>query len=335
MTANAQTPDPSNPLRIGTRASPLAMAQSTETARKLCAAHGWPEDGPDCPVEVVAMSTKGDREQSRALLEIGGKGLFTKDIEDALLDGRVDLAVHSMKDMPTVLPRGLVMAAMLERENPRDVFIGHEATRLEDLPPGAVVGTVSLRRQSQLLALRPDVKVGILRGNVATRMEKVKGGELAGTFLARAGLNRLGHGADLGTDLDPEQWVPAVAQGAIGIEIRESDDRVRALLQPLRHGDTEQAVAAERAFLAVLDGSCRTPIAGHASLSSNALLGFHGVVLTPDGKKSWTVRKEAQIKPGLEGLGDAAAMGESAGLELKAQMKRDGVSSADLTVSAG
>ncbi|MGF1456794.1 MAG: hydroxymethylbilane synthase [Alphaproteobacteria bacterium] len=300
-------------VRIGTRKSRLALAQAHTVRLALARAHGWPEDEENCPAKIVAMSTTGDEVQSRALLDIGGKGLFTKEIEEALLDGRVDLAVHSMKDVPTELPPGLVIAAIMEREDPRDVFIGHEADHPDDLPNGAVVGTSSLRRQAQLLSRWPDIEIGLLRGNVETRLGKVAAGEVAGTFLARAGLNRLGLAPEKARDLTMEEMLPAVAQGAVGIEIRDHDTRVRDLIAPLDHGATHRCVIAERALLAMLDGSCRTPIAGFASISDSGTMQLRGLLLSPDGKQRWSAERLGQA-------GDAGTLGREAGAEIKAQI---------------
>ena len=287
-------------LKIGTRSSRLALAQAYETRRRLVAAHGLPED----TIEIVPMSTAGDRIQDRALSEVGGKGLFTEEIEQALKDGRIDIAVHSTKDMPTVLPEGLHLSVFLEREDPRDAFIGKTARRLVDLPQGAIVGSSSLRRQALIRRLRPDIQVVMFRGNVETRLRKLEAGEVDGTFLACAGLRRLGLEAVI-TDLaDPVVFPPAPGQGAIGIESRIGDERIDALLAPLAHHDTQVALACERAFLAALDGSCRTPIAGLAKVDGDRIH-FHGMILTPDGTEAHEVT--------VEGLAsDAAALGADA-----------------------
>jgi hydroxymethylbilane synthase len=296
-------------INIGTRGSPLALAQAALTKAALLAAH------PTLTAEnvtIVPIKTTGDKVQDRTLSEIGGKGLFTKEIEEALLDGTIDLAVHSMKDMPTFLPTGLIIAAMLEREDPRDVLISPVADSIESLPKGAVVGTASLRRQAQLLALRPDLKVQPLRGNVGTRLDKLARGEAAATLLALAGLKRLGRVDTATAILSTDAFLPAVAQGAIGIEIRENDPRVAALVTPLDHAPTTIAVAAERALLAVLDGSCRTPIAAHAEIFGTALR-LRGLVALPDGTESH--RAEDTGDATLEG---AVALGRTVGERLKA-----------------
>ena len=296
-------------INIGTRGSPLALAQAELTKTALLAAH--PELKAES-VTIVPIRTTGDKVQDRTLSEIGGKGLFTREIEEALLDGRVDLAVHSMKDMPTFLPPGLVIAAMLEREDPRDVLISPVADSVETLPRGAIVGTASLRRQAQGLALRPDLKVQPLRGNVGTRLDKLARGEAAATLLALAGLKRLGRADAATAILSTDAFLPAVAQGAIGIEIREKDARIEALVAPINHGPTAIAVTAERAMLAVLDGSCRTPIAAHAEISGTRLR-LRGLIALPDGSESH--RAEETGTATLEG---AAALGRALGERLKA-----------------
>ena len=296
--------DTSNTLRIGTRGSPLALAQAHETRERLMAAHGLAEDR----FEIVVIKTTGDAVQDRALSEIGGKGLFTKEIEEALLDGSIDIAVHSMKDMPTALPAGLELSTYLPREDVRDAFISRQYTSLDDLPKGAVVGTSSLRRRSQLLAHRPDLHVVEFRGNVQTRLRKLDEGVALASFLACAGLNRLGL-SDIAHPIAPEAMLPAVAQGAIGIEQRIGDKPISALLAPLDHAETRLQLAAERAFLAALDGSCRTPIAALATRSGD-LIQLRGEILRPDGSirhaGAWDCQPE-----------DAAKMGHAAGEELK------------------
>lgn len=292
-------------LRIGTRGSPLALAQAHEVRGKISKAH---EIDPD-EIEIVVIKTKGDQILDRALAELGGKGLFTKEIETALLDSDIDLAVHSMKDMPTVLPEGLIISTMLEREDTRDAFISNKAKTPADLPPGAVVGTASLRRQAQLRHMRPDLEVVTYRGNVQRRLQKLDEGVVDATFLAYAGLRRLGM-ADVATSLiSRDDMLPAVAQGAIGIEIRENDDRTAELLSAINHQPTVQCVTMERAFLHVLDGSCRTPIAGLAELDGDKMR-FRGMILTPDGRICHETSRKGAIA-------DAVALGEDAGKELK------------------
>ena len=294
-------------LVIGTRGSPLALAQANLARDMLLAAHPAlaPEDA-----EIRVIRTTGDRILDRALAEVGGKGLFTKEIEEALLAGEIDLAVHSMKDMPTALPDGLAITCLLPREDPRDAFLSPRAGSLAALPAGAVVGSSSLRRQAQILRARPDLEVVTFRGNVQTRLRKLDEGVADATFLALAGLRRLGL-ADVATAvLGTDEMLPAVAQGAIGIEHRADDDRAAGLLAPLDDRPTAVCVACERAFLAVLDGSCRTPIAGHAELDGNGAMRFRGLVLTPDGRTWHETERHGPA-------GDAERMGRDAGDELR------------------
>lgn len=298
-------------LKIGTRGSALALAQAHETRARLMAAHSLPEEA----FEIVVITTSGDRIQDRPLSQAGGKGLFTKEIEEALLDRRIDIAVHSSKDMPTALPEGLELSAFLEREDVRDAFIagaiGRAAPRLADLPRGAVVGSSSLRRQALIRRLRPDIEVVMFRGNVQTRLRKLDEGEVAGTLLAYAGLRRLGL-ADIVTELLPaEEFPPAPGQGAICIESRVGDARVLDLLAPIGHAATAQALACERAFLAALDGSCRTPIAGLARVDG-ARLFFSGTILTPDGREAHEIEADGAAT-------DAARIGAEAGARIRAK----------------
>jgi hydroxymethylbilane synthase len=278
---------------------------------QLAAAHGWDE----AAVEIAVIRTSGDRIQDRPLSEAGGKGLFTKEIEDALLAGSIELAVHSAKDMPTVLPDGLTLAACLPREDVRDVFISRRAATLRDLPQGAVIGTASLRRQAMVKRLRPDVSVVTLRGNVETRLKKLEAGEVDATLLALAGLKRLGLADAATAILDVDEFLPAVGQGAIAIETRENDARTRDLLAKIDHADTSVALEAERAFLAVLDGSCRTPIAGHAVVEGGRL-SFRGMILRPDGSEAFETRRVGDRR-------EAAALGADAGAELKGRAPSD------------
>ncbi|MBH0237914.1 hydroxymethylbilane synthase [Methylobrevis albus] len=300
-----------NPTRggfaIGTRGSPLALAQAHEVRDRIAAANGLDP----AAIEVVVIRTSGDIILDRPLSEVGGKGLFTKEIEEALLDGTIDLAVHSAKDMPTTLPDGLVLEHFLPREDVRDVFISPRAARLADLPAGAIVGTASLRRQALVRRLRPDLEVVTYRGNVQSRLRKLDEGVVDATLLALAGLKRLGM-ADVATEiLGLDEFPPAVGQGAIGIETRAGDTGVAALLAPVVDPDTAVALAAERAFLAALDGSCRTPIAGHATIAAGRLT-LAGLILTPDGATAHADR--------IEGLtGDAAEIGAELGARLKAR----------------
>jgi len=292
-------------IRIGTRGSPLALAQAHEVRDRLVAAHAIAPDN----IEVVVISTAGDRIQDRPLSEVGGKGLFTLELEEQLRDGRIDLAVHSSKDMPTVLPDGLAITAFLEREDPRDAFISEKAKSLTDLPQGAVVGSSSLRRQALIRRLRPDIEVVQFRGNVQTRLRKLSEGVADATLLANAGLRRLGM-ADIITDLmDPDMFLPAPGQGAICIEGRQGDKRTDALVEPLNHEVTAMALACERAFLAELDGSCRTPIAGLALIEVEGVL-FRGMILTPDGTEAHEIALTAPVS-------DAAALGREAGRHLR------------------
>ncbi|QDL91460.1 hydroxymethylbilane synthase [Paroceanicella profunda] len=293
---------PAEPLCIGTRGSPLALAQAEETRDRLMAAHGLPQDA----FRIRVIRTTGDAVQDRSLAEIGGKGLFTKEIEEALLSREIDIAVHSMKDVATLLPEGLVIDTLLPRADVRDAFISSRHTGLEDLPQGATVGTSSLRRRAQLLAVRPDLRVVEFRGNVQTRLKKLETGVAEATFLACAGLQRLGR-AGLGIPLSVETVLPAPAQGAIGIERRVDDARAQALLAPLGDAETAACVAVERAFLAALDGSCRTPIAALARVSVGGL-SFRGEILRPDGTERHTAEWSG---PEADAAAAARALGES------------------------
>jgi hydroxymethylbilane synthase len=287
-------------LKIGTRGSPLALAQAHETRRRLALIHGAPEEH----FEIVVIKTSGDMIQDRPLSDVGGKGLFTRELDQAQLDGAIDIAVHSAKDLPTLLPEGLVVAGYLPREDVRDAFIGGAAKNLLDLPQGARVGSASLRRQAMIRRLRPDLQVELLRGNVQTRLRKVESGEFSATLLALAGLKRLGL-ADKATSILPlDLFPPACGQGAIAITARTDDLRVLSDLVEICDVETGRALAAERAFLHVLDGSCRTPIAGHAVVASDRL-SFYGLVLRKDGSEAFDARTEGPA-------GDAAALGEMA-----------------------
>ena len=292
-------------LRIGTRGSPLALVQARTVQARLAAALGEPE----AAIELVIIKTSGDTIQDRPLAEVGGKGLFTKEIEETLLDGRVDLAVHSAKDMPTYSQPGLTLTACLEREDPRDVFISHKAKSFAELPERASLGTASLRRQAIAKRQRGDLRIVALRGNVETRLRKLAEGEVDATILALAGLNRLGLTQHVTRIMSAEEFLPAVAQGAIGIEAREKDTRTRELLSRINHADTFIAIACERAFLAELDGSCKTPIAGHATLSGDALQ-FRGLIARPDGAAALDIAGTGHRK-------DAGTIGADAGRELK------------------
>jgi hydroxymethylbilane synthase len=281
------------------------MVQARMVRSRVAAAAGLSED----TIELVLIRTTGDTIQDRTLAEAGGKGLFTKEIEEALLDGHIDLAVHSTKDMQTVLPDRLILAACLEREDPRDVFISRKAGSLADLPQGASLGTASLRRQAIAKRVRPDLRVLPLRGNVETRLKKLDAGEVDATLLALAGLRRLGLIEHATAIMNIDEFLPAVGQGAIGIETREDNKRVRELLAHIDHADTSIAIACERAFLAALDGSCKTPIAGHATVSGDAVQ-FRGLIARPDGSSAHDIS-------GTGNREDAATIGADAGRGLK------------------
>jgi len=273
-------PTPVEPFRIGTRGSPLALWQAHETRRSMMEAFDLLESAFD----IVVIKVMGDQILDRALKDIGGKGLFTREIEEALLAGDIDIAVHSMKDMPTVQPDGLILGCYLPREDVRDAFVSPEFASLEALPQGAKVGSSSLRRRAQLAHKRPDLQLVEFRGNVQTRMKKLKDGVADATFLAMAGLNRLGMAHHARGPIDLAQMLPAVAQGAIGIERRLSDTRAKTMLDAIHHGPTGLQLTAERAFLARLDGSCETPIAGLAVLDDEDLW-LRGEILRPDGSR--------------------------------------------------
>ncbi len=303
----ASLPSADKPLKIGTRGSPLALAQAHETRERLMAAHGLPE----AAFEIVVIKTTGDRVTDRSLSEIGGKGLFTKEIEEALLAGGIDIAVHSMKDMPTVLPTGLAIPCLLPREDVRDAFVSLIHSSLAAMPEGAVVGTSSLRRRAQLLYRRPGLHIVEFRGNVQTRLRKLADGVAEATFLACAGLNRLGRAEVIRVAISPDEMLPAIAQGAIGIETRSGDDDAQALLAPIHHAPTATRLAAERAFLAALDGSCRTPIGGLAEIEGDGLR-FRGEIIRPDGSERLATERRGP-------LADAAAMGADAAEELRSR----------------
>jgi hydroxymethylbilane synthase len=307
----AQSSTETSILRIGSRGSPLALVQAREVQSRLAAACGLDVGR----IEIKVIRTTGDRIVDRPLAEAGGKGLFTKEIEEALLAGTIDLAVHSSKDMPTVLPAGLELSAFLPREDARDAFISRNVKSLLDLPAGAAVGTSSPRRQAQVKLLRPDLAVVPLRGNVETRLRKVEAGEVDATLLAVAGLKRLGLLAAATALLDVEEFIPAVGQGAIGIETRADDAATRGLVTAIGDADTATAVTAERAFLAVLDGTCRTPIAGHAHIS-DGVVRFRGMIAKPDGSAAFEVSRQGRRD-------DPAALGAEAGHILKRRAGAD------------
>jgi hydroxymethylbilane synthase len=294
-------------LRIGTRGSPLALWQAREVRAHLAVAHGVDPEA----IAIEVIRTTGDVIQDRPLSEVGGKGLFTKEIEQALVDDAIDLAVHSSKDMPTVLPAGLELAACVPREDVRDAFISRKSSSLAGLPHGAVIGTASLRRQAMVKRLRPDISVVTFRGNVDTRLKKLDDGVVDATLLAFAGLKRLGREAAATAVLEVDAFLPAVGQGAIGIEARAADNRTWDLLTKINHTETLTAVRTERAFLAVLDGSCRTPIAGHARIEGGTIL-FRGMILRPDGSETHETARRGAIQ-------DGATLGADAARELKSR----------------
>ncbi|MEM7087939.1 MAG: hydroxymethylbilane synthase [Pseudomonadota bacterium] len=303
MTLNL--PTPASPLKIGTRGSPLALAQAYETRQRLRDAFDLPEDA----FEIVVIKTTGDNramiDADRPLKEIGNKGLFTKEIEEAMLRDEIDIAVHSTKDMPVDQPDGLVLDTFLPREDVRDAFISHDLHAIRDLPQGAVVGTSSLRRRAQLLSRRPDLNVVEFRGNVQTRLKKLGDGVADCTFLAMAGIRRLNMGTVPATAISPDDMLPAIAQGTIGIERRISDHRAAALMEAVHHIETSQRLAAERSLLKALDGSCETPIAGLAEISDGQLR-LRGEVLRPDGSEAIALDVTGPIEDGAE-MGQAMA----------------------------
>lgn len=290
------------PLPLATRKSPLALAQAHLVQNALLAAmDATPDDFP-----VHGLISTGDRLTDRRLIDAGGKGLFTKEIDEALLTGVAAIAVHSMKDVPTELPDGLVLAAILEREDPRDMLLTADgSTQLSDLPRGARLGTASLRRQAQALAARPDLEIMTLRGNVDTRLGKVRSGEVDATFLARAGLKRLGRAEAEFSPCSLDTMLPAAGQAAIGLVIRADDADAARAVSPLNHLPSALALQAERAFLKALDGSCRTPLAAHAIIEGERLV-IHGEALLPDGSQRWQDRREGVFA-------DAEAVGRELG----------------------
>ncbi|MEO5805304.1 hydroxymethylbilane synthase [Devosia sp.] len=293
-------------VRIGTRGSPLALAQARLVRSLLARQHGVAET----EIEIVPISTGGDRSQhsNASLSEIGGKGLFTKEIDTALLDGSVDIAVHSSKDVATILPAGIAMPVYLEREDARDAFISYSVQGMDYLPEYARFGTSSIRRAAQVLRARPDLKIVPFRGNVDTRLQKLADGVADATMLAVAGLNRLGQGHKITAMLDPELFMPAPAQGAIGIAARAGDPRALALITPLDHGETHGAIAAERAMLRVLDGSCRTPV-GALTVLNGSTMTLKGEILSLDGREFFA---DAVSGP----MQDAEALGDALGQQL-------------------
>jgi hydroxymethylbilane synthase len=298
-------------LVIGTRGSPLALAQANQVRGRLAAAHALDADA----ITLEVIRTTGDRIHDRPLTEAGGKGLFTKEIEEALIAGAIDLAVHSAKDMPTILPPGLRIAGVLEREDARDVFISRKAKTLGELPRGARVGTASLRRQALVKRLRPDLAVVPMRGNVETRLRKLDAGEVDAIVLALAGLKRLGLAEAATAVLPVEEFLPAVGQGIIAIEARGDDERTLDLVLAVSHAATAAALTAERAFLAVLEGSCRTPIAGYAAVAGGQLA-FRGLIAKPDGSEVIETQRQGAVTA-------AVRLGAEAGRELKQRAGAD------------
>jgi len=292
-------------IRLGTRGSPLALAQASEVKQRLEAAHGL---GPN-QIEIIAISTTGDRIKDKPLAEIGGKGLFTKEIEEALLTGAIDLAVHSMKDMPAQTPPGLMFPAVLPREDARDAFISVKYAKFSELPQGAILGSSSVRRTAQALRLRPDLKSVGFRGNVETRLRKLNEGIADATFLACAGLNRLGLAAHITEIMSEDAMLPAVTQGIIVIETADSNQAARDLVVAINDPITMAAATCERAFLAGLDGSCQTPIAGHAKVMGGTI-SFRGQALTLDGKHVFEHAMSGSLT-------DATAMGREAAEQVK------------------
>jgi len=295
-------------IRVGTRGSPLALAQTEEVCKRLADVHGS-----KLTFETCIIKTSGDKIQDRALLAVGGKGLFTKELEEALLDDTIDIAVHSMKDMQAVLPAGLEVGCILPREDVRDAFISLKAKSISDLPQGAVVGTASIRREAFLRHRRPDLKIVLFRGNVESRLRKLGDGEADATLLAVAGLRRLGLTDRITQLIDVEEMLPAPAQGAVGLEVRSNDAQTRDLIAAIHDEKSGQEVAAERAFLCELDGSCRTPIAALARRNGNEIA-FRGMILTPDGARTYETERSGAAS-------DAAEMGLDAAREL---LKRGG-----------
>ncbi|MDN5248534.1 hydroxymethylbilane synthase [Bartonella sp. TP] len=296
-------------IKIGSRSSNLALAMSLEVKLAFQAAHGLSSND----ILIESMSTQGDRILNRSLAQIGGKGLFTAEIEDALLANRIDVAVHSTKDMPTLLPDNLIIAAYMKRAAVADCFISHNKVLFEDLPPGATIGTSALRRQALVKKLRPDLNIVLLRGNVETRLAKVQTGQISGTFLALSGLQRLGLTEHITQIMDVATFPPAPGQGAICLETRQVDLVTQNLLSKLDHFETHIALSAERAFLKQLDGSCRTPICAYAFIENNKLY-FHGMILSVDGKESFEIKEEFALKQMLM-LADACEIANNIGIK--------------------
>ena len=292
-------------LRLGTRASPLALKQTEEVVRRLRISLLESNT-----LDLVIITTKGDKHLETPLVNIGGKGLFTKELEEALLDGRIDIAVHSMKDVPTILPQGLHIGCILPREDPRDTLFSRQGLRIDTLPTQSCIGTVSLRRQAQILARRPDLRVVPLRGNIETRLAKLDRGLIDATILALAGIRRLGLKRKPDEILDTETMLPAVAQGALGLQIRSEDKHIQDILQTLACIRTTACVQAERAFLEALEGSCRMPIAALATIDTSYVLHLRGLVLSVDGKQYWSIERYGPME-------QAYHLGYTAGYSLK------------------
>ncbi len=301
-------------LRIVSRGSALSLVQARSVRAALAAVHGWQTTGLDRLCPILTMKTTGDRIQDRPLADSGGKGLFVKEIEEALLANEADIAVHSLKDMPGEQPGGLIIAAVMKREDPRDVFIAHDGKPFAALQQGARMGTSSVRRKAQVLRARPDLKPVTLRGNVETRLAKLARGEMDAIILALAGLRRLGLAPAGAVPLEGNNWLPALCQGAIGIEVRGDDQRVRDLVIPVNDEATASCIACERGFLTALDGSCRTPIAGLATIAKNKL-DFRGEVLTLDGRNFWTASRTMMLP--ARSAGALFALGREAALEIR------------------
>jgi len=306
-----QSSTPAHLLRIGSRGSPLALVQARQVQSALAKAGGIVAER----IEIKVIRTTGDNIQDRPLADAGGKGMFTKEIEEALLSGAIDFAVHSSKDIPAVLPAGLTLAAFLPREDPRDALVSGKAKTLGGLPRNALVGTSSPRRQALLMRARPDLRIAPLRGNVETRLRKIEASEMDAAVLAVAGLKRLGLFSAMATALEVEEFLPAAGQGAIAIETRASDESACAHAAAVDDADTHTALAAERAFLAALGGSCRTPIAGHARLDGDAVR-FRGLIAKTDGSDAIEVSRQGRRT-------DAAALGADAGHEIRARAGDD------------
>jgi hydroxymethylbilane synthase len=297
-------------IRIGTRGSRLALVQAN-MVKDLLAGEG-------VVAEIVIVKTTGDRIQDRPLADAGGKGLFTKELEEALYAHEADIAVHSMKDVPVALPKGLAIGAILKREDPRDAFLSHKAQSLAGLPKGARVGTSSVRRQALVARARPDVQTVLLRGNVDTRLAKLDAGDYDAIILATAGLNRLGFANRIASYMDSMSWLPALAQGAVGIEHREGDAEIAAVLAKMNHHETAVCVACERAFQFALDGSCKTPIGGLATLDNQLI--FRGEVLSPDGKEFADTDFRLPIED--DAMEEAEQAGRAAGLSIRWRAER-------------